>query len=528
MKTNKITLYFFLVTSVVSLILCSFFYLFTKEKDSSLQATIQTYRENSAKLITDKVYEDLLIDNLLEAQRKLSLLKENKIINDYQIIKNDQLLKNELKYCETIFFDKTLKTISWGKVCIDFPQSLKENSLVNLKGISLLFVFLMVFIVFVIIALFKKITKINSDLYNGIERVLNSNDSYRLEKSFWAPVLKELHKLVVLNKDAENKLFDQRIESEKIEMANQVAHDIRSPLTALDNIDLNKLPDAKDSKLAKDAIKRLNGIANLLLEKGRTKTKEEPSEISLYDLINNLIDAKTAEFKDRKIKSRITTERVFVKIHEIKFENSLSNFITNAFEASDVNSLVTIESEVNNQNYVITISDSGKGIPSELLIKLGREKVTFDKNNGNGLGVFYAIQTINSLGGAVDIQSQLNIGTTIKITLPIISRIHPHSTNVLIDNDELVCITWETKARKAGVNLIIFKSSAEVFSNISPLPLDSTFYIDSELDNEKGEDIAQKLYSMGYLNLIMCSGHSKENFAHLHFIKKIISKTPPF
>ncbi len=528
MKTNKITLYFSLITLVVSFILCSFFYLFTKAKDDTLKATIQMYRENSAKLIIDKVYEDLLIDNLLEAQRKLNLLKESKIIDDYQIIKKTQLLKNELKYCETIFFDKNLKTASWGKVCLDFPQSLKENALVNLKGISLIFIFLMGFIVFLLTFLFKKITKINSDLYSGIRRVLNSNDSYHFEESFWAPVLKELEKLVVLNKNAEKKLFDQRIESEKIEMANQVAHDIRSPLAALDNIDLNKLPDAKDSKLAKDAIKRLNGIANLLLEKGRAKATEEVSEVSLYDLINNIIDAKTAEFKDRKIESRITTEKVFVKIHEIKFESILSNLITNAFEASDVNSLVTIDSEANNQNYVITISDSGKGIPSELLLKLGREKVTFDKNNGNGLGVFYAVQTINSWGGAVDIQSQLNIGTTIKITLQIIPRINPHSTNVLIDNDELVCITWETKARKAGVNLIIFKSSAEIFSSISPLPIDSTFYIDSELDNEKGEDIAQRLYSMGHLNLIMCSGHSKEKFAHLHFIKKVISKAPPF
>jgi hypothetical protein len=69
---------------------------------------------------------------------------------------------------------------------------------------------------------------------------------------------------------------------------------------------------------------------------------------------------------------------------------------------------------------------------------------------------------------------------------------------------------------------------AEVFSNISQLPVDSTFYIDSELDDEKGEDIAEKLYNMGFLNLIMCTGHSKEKFAHLTFVKKIINKAPPF
>lgn len=528
MKTNKITLYFFLVTSIVSFILCSFFYLFTKEKDSALKATIQIYRENSAKLITDKVYEDLLIDNLLEAQRKLTLLKENKIIDDYQIIKNDQLIKNELKYCEAIFFDKTLKTTSWGKVCVDFPQSLKENALVNLKGVSLIFLFLMAFILLLIVFLFKKITKINSDLYIGIERVLNPNEPYHFEESFWAPVLKELDKLVVLNKNAEKKLFDQQIESEKIEMANQVAHDIRSPLAALENIDLNKLPDATDSRLANNAIKRLKGIADNLLEKGRARNSDELSEINLSTLINNVIDSKVVEFINRKIEKNITGEQHFANINEIKLESILSNLITNALEASDKNSSIIVESKVSNQNYIILIADQGKGISPDLLSKLGKEKVTFDKSNGNGLGVFYAVQTITTWGGSVDIKSQLKIGTTIKITLPLITGVNHHSLNVLIDNDELVCITWETKAKKAGVNLKTFKASSEVFSNISQLPVDSTFYIDSELDNEKGEDIAQKLYNMGYLNLIMCSGHSKEKFAHLHFVKKVINKAPPF
>ena len=112
------------------------------------------------------------------------------------------------------------------------------------------------------------------------------------------------------------------------------------------------------------------------------------------------------------------------------------------------------------------------------------------------------------MGGSFDIQSQLNIGTAVKITLPITLGVNHNSVNVLIDNDELVSITWEMKAKKVGVTLRAFRSSTEVLSNISQLPLDAIFYIDSELDNEKGEDVAQKLYSMGYLNLNMCTGHS--------------------
>ena len=528
MKTNKLTYYFLLIASIVSITLGSLFYLFTREKESTLQSTIQTYRKNSTKLITDKVYEDLLLDNLLEAERKLSLLKEGNIIYGYQIIKKELVINSELKYCESIFFDKISKRIPGGKVCIDFPPSQQENSLVNLKGVSLIFIFLMAFIVFLIIALFKKITKINRDLYFGIERILNPDDSYSFEKSFWAPVLKELEKLVISNKNSEKKIFDQVNELEKIEMANQVAHDIRSPLAALDNIDLTKLPDARDRKLAIDAIKRLKGIAEVLLNKGRSLNSEKLSATNIRALISNVIDSKAIEFPDRKIELKITPEQCLLNIHEIKFESILSNLIINAFEASDKNSILFFEAEIITNNYVITIKDHGKGIPPKLLQKLGREKLTFDKSNGNGLGVFLAFEAINSWGGYIDIQSNLNIGTTIKITFPIIPEVNTNTLNILIDNDDLVCATWEMKAKKAGVNLKIFKSSSEVISNISSIPIDAIFYIDSELDNEKGEDIAQKLHSIGYLNLTICSGHSKDKFAHIPFIKNVINKAPPF
>ncbi|NOT77594.1 MAG: HAMP domain-containing histidine kinase [Bacteriovoracaceae bacterium] len=324
-------------------------------------------------------------------------------------------------------------------------------------------------------------------------------------------------------------MFDQKIEEEKIELANQVAHDIRSPLAALEAIDLNQLPDINNRRLAKDSLKRLKGIAEVLLEKGRAENNEVLPEVNLNSLINNVIESKKIEFKNRKIETKITSQEGLANIHEIKLESILSNLLTNAFEASDMNSSIIVESEICNKNYIIRISDHGKGISAELLAKLGKEKVSFDKTNGNGLGVYYALQIINSWGGALEIKSQVNVGTTIKISLPITVNQHSQSSlSILIDNDELVCLTWEMKAKKAGIDLKIFRSSVELFSNVGLLPIDACFYIDSELDNEKGENIAQKLFSMGFLNLNMCTGYSKDKFAHLPFIKKVINKSPPF
>lgn len=528
MKASKLSLFLSLIALVVFLMLTSFFYFFTKEKDNSLKKTIKVYRQNSTKLIVDKIHADLLIDNLLEAQRQLDLLKESKIITEYQIIKKGELQPSELEYCEGIFFDKKLKTINWGKVCINLHQSHNEDTLANFKGLSLVFSLTICFTILLVIFFFRKITFINTELYQGIGKIINSKDKYNFENSFWAPVLSELNKLVIANKDAEKKLFDQKIKMEKVEMATQVAHDIRAPLATLENIDLNKLPDTSDRKLANDAIKRIQGIANTLLEKSRDSGFVNLSSVNLYGLVNDVLDAKAVEFEGRIIEKKLVKEEYFVQINGYKLESILSNLITNALEASEQNSPITINSEVNAQKYIITILDHGKGIPPQVLSKLGKEKMTFDKNNGNGLGILDATRSVNSWGGSLEIESQINIGTLIKISLPIFSTNNSNSINILIDNDELVCLTWKARAKKQGICLKTYKSSKDFFANESKLPLGTIFFIDSELDNEKGEDIAQTLHAQGFTEIYMASGYDKNHFSHLPFLKGVHGKTPPW
>ncbi len=61
------------------------------------------------------------------------------------------------------------------------------------------------------------------------------------------------------------------------------------------------------------------------------------------------------------------------------------------------------------------------------------------------------------------------------------------------------------------------------------MSIKTTIYIDSELENDvKGEDIAKELDEKGFKNIYMETGHPKEQFAHLKFIKEVIGKEPPF
>lgn len=70
----------------------------------------------------------------------------------------------------------------------------------------------------------------------------------------------------------------------------------------------------------------------------------------------------------------------------------------------------------------IGVSDNGIGIPEELLLsgRLFQERAT-TKKYGSGLGLYLIKQTVEELGGTIDVQSEPGKGTTFTITLPVVS-----------------------------------------------------------------------------------------------------------
>jgi len=90
---------------------------------------------------------------------------------------------------------------------------------------------------------------------------------------------------------------------------------------------------------------------------------------------------------------------LFAAVDPIEFKRLLSNLITNAVEALDgagsvVLKLRPLESEVE-----LTIQDTGKGIPPQILSSLGRRGVSYGKAHGSGLGIYHAKNAIESWGG---------------------------------------------------------------------------------------------------------------------------------
>jgi signal transduction histidine kinase len=237
------------------------------------------------------------------------------------------------------------------------------------------------------------------------------------------------------------RLLEIQVESKETEIERisaQVAHDIRSPLIALNTVAQQsaKLPE-DERVLVRSAVGRIREIANQLIDKHRLihtpvcapaslglRTTSSKQLIQIQNLVETLVSEKRLQFQDRphvEILTSIEPESIglFADIHAAEFRRVLSNLINNSVEAITDSGRVVISVRAADFQFVtLAVSDNGRGIPDDIASGLMNRGVSHGKPGGLGLGLYHARTTVEELGGQIDISSEKGIGTKVKITLP--------------------------------------------------------------------------------------------------------------
>lgn len=213
----------------------------------------------------------------------------------------------------------------------------------------------------------------------------------------------------------------------------QVAHDIRSPLSALNSLlgSVGGIPLEARSVL-ESITQRINGIANDLLEKPR-RSPPHTHDGALCEshcvgpLIERIVEEKKIQLRSR---DGISIETDLSEFRDAKapldpseFLRLLSNLINNSIESTQgsVNKIQVHLREFSNE-IEIAVSDQGCGIPHAILNRLGEEGLSSkrrDGDSGSGLGIWHAKRCVQKWGGRFHIQSQPGIGTIVSIVLPL-------------------------------------------------------------------------------------------------------------
>lgn len=256
------------------------------------------------------------------------------------------------------------------------------------------------------------------------------------------------------------------------DLAAQVAHDIRSPLAALEvfSSNLSELPEDRRIML-RSALTRIRDIANNLINDYQPRASfpisgvtDEVSELAneatstclVVSLVEDLLSEKRVQFRTRMgvaIESRFSasTYGLFVKASPIVLKRVLSNIVNNAIEAIDSRGEVTLTLDADHSFARLKIQDNGKGIPSEVLPHLMQKGFSFGKENGVGLGLYFAKSALEAWGGNVEIESSSGIGTAVTLVFP---RVQPPvwfvpaielelpQTVVIVDDDSSIHQVW--------------------------------------------------------------------------------------
>jgi signal transduction histidine kinase len=211
------------------------------------------------------------------------------------------------------------------------------------------------------------------------------------------------------------------------EIASRVGHDIGGTMSNIEILtaEMNGLSE-KHADALKTSINKVKAIASDIMDKTKLEMDEEKSGLrpnyqtaDLNSVIQEIINQKNVLLENKDIIQFVSdSKNIFLKnINPLDLERSISNIVNNAIEASALDAKIQILVKSSDQSVEIQIKDSGFGIEPDNLKKIGMKGFTQGKINGNGIGLYYAKQFIEGLGGVFSVQSLLGQGTTVSMVI---------------------------------------------------------------------------------------------------------------
>ncbi len=244
-------------------------------------------------------------------------------------------------------------------------------------------------------------------------------------------LVQEYNRMVVELEKSVGLLAKSERESAWREMAKQVAHEIKNPLTPM-RLSVQQLQRAWDDK-KENFESYLNRVTNTIIEQidNLSTIASEFSNfakmpVAKYEDVDltEVLSRAIVLFKDNQRINIFFNKKetnVFVRGDSEQLGRVFINIIKNAIQAIPDNREGKIDIELYREKnkVVITISDNGKGIPEDVRTKLFMPNFT-TKTSGMGLGLAIVQNILVLMGGEIKFSTKIGEGSTFTITIPIV------------------------------------------------------------------------------------------------------------
>jgi len=242
----------------------------------------------------------------------------------------------------------------------------------------------------------------------------------------------ELQKLLNALNEAQQKL----IESEKMAsvgvLAAGISHEINNPLNfiqgglyALEDYYKNNLGDHRQGleplfQVIGEGVTRASEIVSSLNHFSR-RTESQNENCELHKIIDNCLTMLKNQLKHKvTVNINYADNKIFIKGNEGKLHQAILNIIMNSAHSIEDKGEITIKTEVQKNNLLLTITDNGCGISPDNLPRIFDPFFTTkDPGKGTGLGLSITYNIIKDHSGDISIKSTPGKGTTVIIRLPV-------------------------------------------------------------------------------------------------------------
>ncbi len=377
----------------------------------------------------DDVYEKGLVSRIMrpDAFYKLNGLGKSILIQDETVA--------DLQYLSAYLPLRDEQGVTAGYINVPFFSSEKDLKF-QISNIVVTLINLYAFIFLISSLITVLITRWITSSFSVIIRQFEKLNLQRNERITW-PYDDEIGKLVseynkMVNKVEENAALLAQSERESAwrEMARQVAHEIKNPLTPMKlNIQFlqqamrNDHPNIKEltEKLSGSIIEQIDNLSYIASEFSNFAKMPEarPEVLDLGELLNL---AMKLYLNDAQINATVTSchDKIQVYSDRSQLMRVFTNLLENAKQAIPEGRQGTIDVSVvsENNNAIIAIKDNGAGINEEAIEKIFQPYFT-TKSSGTGLGLAMTKKIIEFWKGQIWFETMEDVGTTFYIKLPL-------------------------------------------------------------------------------------------------------------
>jgi nitrogen fixation/metabolism regulation signal transduction histidine kinase len=211
------------------------------------------------------------------------------------------------------------------------------------------------------------------------------------------------------------------------QMAKQVAHEIKNPLTPMKlsvqsfERNFDEKEDKNEEKVQEftqtiiQQIDTMSSIASAF-----SNFSEMPIQQGDKTNIVKAIKLALEIFKDENITFKSDFDKIIINIDKPQIVRIMTNLIKNSIQACQNVSSPKISVTLKKKENVVEIrvKDNGQGIPKEIRPNIFEPNFT-TKSSGMGLGLGMVKNLVNSYDGKIDFETKIQKGTTFKITFPL-------------------------------------------------------------------------------------------------------------